>query len=298
MDPRVAGNKVISNACRGERSDIVLHPAMSVILIVSFLVFSIYYLYIIRVEYLIKHPEVEVPPELSAAALILLIVSMAIPLGLHYVMLLRNVGHSERERELRSLTIGYLEASAAARGKDVSAEISALKAADARISSEESPTRPRDSLGLLLIPALIFAVTLLVRELNHNLGEVSLFSLLLLSSAVLILDPSTTSFPYRHESGFDGFSRGVRAACAKIGLEVPEFAANLKERDRRRLVAGTVCTLGILSVYWGCLLNRDMNAHMREQHRFERAFVRGMRELETGQAGPVPRGPDKGFIPR
>jgi len=269
MDTRSAANGVVKAVCRGDKRDMTMNPLAILIVILGFVIFSVYYMVIVH--------DIEsyaaLPFFFSLAVLILVLIACFTPLFIVYLLLIRNRRHSKREKELRAALIDYLEASGIG-----TEQLEEMRKADTEITNAEVPSSPKKIMYLAVPGVIVSVICWATPVINDYLGEVSyilIVAFLLLGMASF---PSITEMPYDHEKRFMGFYGLAAAAFLNIGIELDEFPATIKEVSYDKMRLYSIVTLGAYSVYWAYVCLSSMNKHFAVHRRIEFTLISSLKE--------------------
>ena len=279
MDARSAANRVIKAVCRGDRRDMTLNPLMILIMILAFVVFSVYYMIIVRSieEY------AALPFFFSLAVLILVLIACFMPLFIVLLLLVRNRRHSKRERGLRAALIGYLEASQET-GEVLGDMIESMRQMDTEIRENEHPPSPKNMIYLAALGVIASIICWIAPVVNKYLGEVSYILIIAFLLIGMIVFPSITAMPYEHEERFIKFYGLVRMSFLNMGTELDEFPPTVKEISYDRMRTYSIITLGAFSVYWAYVCLSSMNKHFAAHRRIEFKIIESLKGTDhTGQ---------------
>ncbi|MCL2890333.1 MAG: hypothetical protein FWF40_00390 [Methanomassiliicoccaceae archaeon] len=268
MDTRSAANSVVKAVCRGDKRDMTMNPLAILIVILGFVIFSVYYMVIVH--------DIEsyaaLPFFFSLAVLILVLIACFTPLFIVYLLLVRNRRHSKREKELRTAMIDYLEASGIG-----TEQLEEMRKADEEIKNAEVPPSPKKILHLAVIGVIISIICWIAPVIHEHLGEVSyilIVAFLLLGMAAF---PSITEMPYEHEKRFIEFYGIASAAFRGIGIELDEFPVTVKEISYDKMRFYSMVTLGAYSVYWAYVCLSSMNKHFAVHRRMEFTLISSLK---------------------
>jgi len=272
MDTRSAANSVVKAVCRGDKRDMTMNPLAILIVILGFVVFSVYYMVIVH--------DIEsyaaLPLFFSLAVLILVLIACFTPLFIVYLLLIRNRRHSEREKDLRAAIMDYLEAS----GTDVIENkglLEDLRRTDAEIKNFEVTPSPK-KLIYLAVPGIIVSIICWATPvINDHLGEVSYILIVAFLLLGMTAFPSITSMPYEHEKRFMGFYGLAAAAFRDIGVELDEFPVTVNDVSYDKMRLYSMITLGAYSVYWAYVCLSSMNKHFAAHRRIEFTLISSLK---------------------
>ena len=273
MDARSAANRVIKAICRGDRTDMALNPLMMLIMILAYVIFSVYYMYIVHsIE-----AYADLPFFFSLAVLILVLIACSMPLLIIYLLLIRNRRHSKRESDLRAALIDYLASQQdGPTGPD---GLNEIRKKDEEIRENEKPASPKNVIYLAASAVIVSVIVWVAPYIHEHLGEVSYILIVAFLLIGMSMFPSITSMPYEHEDHFIEFYGLARASFQRIGIELSEFPATIKETDYDKMRTYSILTLGLYSVYWAYVCLSSMNKHFAAHRKAEFEIIGSIKAI-------------------
>lgn len=276
------GNALLECNSRSTFTDIAISPLVLLMATASFIAFAIYYMIIVED---IRN-NWDLPLHFIITVYVLAIIAVLLSAAVCWFMMFMDRSHSRREADLRKHMIGYLEARYADVGIADRTNIERMIEADAEIAETEHPPSPRRILRALVVPFLVIFISVFFTEINRHLGEVFTSMMVLTLVMVQLIIPSLSVAVFVHESKFLAFYDIFRDAAAEVGMETIPFPYVAPQRDWSKMAKITVCTLGIGSIYWMCVMFRDRNAHFRSHRIIENKLIR---EIWTAETGHIPK---------
>ena len=281
MDTRSTANRVIKAVCRGDKRDMTVNPLMILIMILAFVIFSVYYMVIVRSieEY------AALPFFFSLAVLILVLIACFMSLSIVFLLLERNRRHSKRERDLREALIDHLEASDLKGDRET---LESMRRTDEVIRENEHPASPKNMIYLAALGVTVSIICWAAPIINNYLGEVSYILIVAFLLIGMSAFPSVTTMPHEHEKRFIEFYELVRTSFLDIGIELDEFPPTIKEIDYEKMRAYSIFTLGAYSVYWAYVCLSSMNKHFAVHRRIEFTLIGSLKDIHHDDQGSEP----------
>lgn len=276
QDSKETANGIILNIARREKSDTFVPPSMIAVVLLAYVAVVGYY----SVE-LYRRYTVPMPLAQMFGLIALFSIGVGLIMAIFYILMSRNVRHSERERELRHLMIAYAEANSRVCGADLSGDIAALNDIDGRIDAEEDARFNPRKLLWICVPAVIGMFMLVFTGTEKYALWIVAACYALSFITAMLLAPGITVFPHDHEKRTAEFYDRFGGTAECLGLKTVRYEKRIGYRSFWLFLALTVVTLGVFLVYWAFLTFDDMNRHFSEQWHYEDSLFISIRETEV-----------------
>lgn len=268
MDRKAAANGIISSVADRDDTDTVMRPSVAALVLGTYLV--IVGLFMLRLILSMANSAPTASSLFSAAAIV--VIGGTILASIFYTLLRRNSSHSEREESLRAGMIDYLEA--------CGADVGNLRSADSGIREEERRPRRMGRIVFLLLPPVVCMAAVWFPWFQAYALPLIVATSVLSAVIVLLMAPSMTVFPRKHEDRFITFSERFNAQASALGMSLPGFQRTISYRSMPLFAMLTLITCGVFLVAWVYLMFDDMNRHFDEQRYYEDALVAEVRRRE------------------
>ena len=275
-----ACNKIIVNVSERDRSDMILHPLMIAVVLVSYVSIFIYYtLSVFR-----KHSGLP-PWEHLFGMLALLMMGISLILAVFYLLMVRAANHSKREASLRKALIEYVEGVSSRKNIDVSQHLRNLRGLDGKYLREEKTGNPKRDIIWVAVPGLLGFVVMFIPQLEDYILPLVAACFFLSVVIALIVVPDATTFGLKHDKRSVEFTAAFSNACRVLGMRVVPMSKSVGFRSFLVFLIITVITAGIFAVVWTYMIFSDMNKHFQEQWKFEDHLFRMVRSTEIQYLG-------------
>ncbi len=278
MDSKRAANEIIENVFNRDRSDMIIEPLLVTLVLASYLIFTISY-GITRLGGLESLSDYS---ELTAQIATFITLGMLIMVSVFFLLMGRNEKHCQREKELRSRLIGYMEVRRD-RGAPIGGHINEMRALDAKIAAEEKPLKAALWGAIIVLPLLVIAIATFTESVPQ-VAPAIVIALLVSFIALVHSIRNVTTFSYRHEKAWMEFLVPFHKALDEMGVEFAnDFRKQVGYRSFLLFFILSLATGWLFMVVWSHLLLRDMNRHFQEQWAWENCLVQALRGFEGGE---------------
>ncbi|MFA5452716.1 MAG: hypothetical protein WC248_04010 [Candidatus Methanomethylophilaceae archaeon] len=276
MELREAANGIIVNIAKREKTDTIIPPMMVVLVLLSYAVIITYYATTMYREY-----GRDIPITQLFSLVALFTIGIGLIVALFYLLMSRNVKHSEREKELRYYMVEYADANNYVCGADISNDIQRLKDINTEILAEENPAFRKNRLLYIGLPAIAGTLALLFVDLETYAIQLVAICYGISIVLAMFIAPSITVFPRQHERRAIEFYDEFNDIAVCIGIKTEKFDRRIGYRSFWVFLLISALTLGAFLIYWGYLTFKDMNKHFLEQWYYEDCLFKSIKSTET-----------------
>lgn len=283
---RDATNRILESIADRESTDIRIPPSMIALIMISYVVVTVYYVTSVYSKY------DYIPPQQMFTMAALFAIGAALVIAMMYTLTTRNTKHCRRETKLRESLIEYAELNNHICGYDLTGQIEKMKETNNSIKRDESMDR-RPSVIPILIPVIISLVLLCFANLREHLIPIIAACYIIALVISVLINPNLTRFPRQHDLRSKEFYQWFDSIAAFLGIEDCQYVTTIGPRSFWLFLFLSVITAGLFLIFWVYLMFRDMNRHFDMQWAYEDNIFRSVRKREKGiKMGIARRGKD------
>jgi hypothetical protein len=281
MSSKNVANEIITNIYYRDRTDILVEPVLVAIVLGSYLLFTISY----AISQMGRWGSLSEDGVLAMHVATFLTLGLLIMMSIFFLLMSRNEKHSQREAELRSAMIRYLEELNHLQGRDLEKHIAEMRRIDETIVRKEHPA-PAKWWAMLIAAPLVLMVLSSFTDTAPMAVPVLGLALAASFIALAFTIRGVTNFSYNHEKRWMGFLLPFHKALRELRVPFPnEFQKQVGFRSFLLFFILSIVTGWLFMPVWSYLLFRDMNLHFQEQWTWENCLVKSLRGFEMARSG-------------
>ncbi|MGN1045003.1 MAG: hypothetical protein ACI4Q9_03500 [Candidatus Methanomethylophilaceae archaeon] len=256
MDNRETVTKITKDVDRRNKTDIRIYPFMVFIVLVIFIVVSMY-----QVTQLVDKGS-----DVRLQSTGVFVAGIGVVISIMYLLMSRRYSHEDRDLALMRDLMEYTKEEFDRYGIKEDHHINDMRSC---IKAESGLRSFRIRFAVSVAPAALGLLLMMFNPFSDEIFHTTIFLFVASLAINLMFLLGCIVYPRKHEKNFVKFSDAFVDAMCRCGIRVKGYEPVIGFRPTILFVILSVLTCGLFFAFWLYLSMRDMNRHLDEQWNFE-----------------------------